>query len=113
MEFNWYSSHNETNIGTPIVNTLIDLYAQLRFLRFGGGFSDQSIFDRLIIRPLRSGDGNAQRTLQTLMAEICLRRRKDMKFKEKPILELPGVDERLVKIGILIQRGNNVRFFKR
>jgi SWI/SNF-related matrix-associated actin-dependent regulator of chromatin subfamily A3 len=78
-----------------------DLYSQMRFLRFSGGFSELAIFNRLIARPLRSGDPSASGTLQLLMGEICLRRRKDMKLEGKPIVELPGVDERLLKIGII------------
>ena len=86
--------------GTPIVNEMSDLYSQMRFLRFSGGFSQSEIFNRLITRPLRNGDSAAAGRLQLLMGGICLRRRKDMKFGEKHIIELPGVDEYLHKIGI-------------
>jgi SWI/SNF-related matrix-associated actin-dependent regulator of chromatin subfamily A3 len=79
----------------------MDLYAQLRFLHFSGGFSEQQIFNTLIVRPTKAGDPKAARRLQVLMAEVCLRRRKDMKLQGKDIIELPGKDEYVHKIGIL------------
>ena len=73
----------------------------MRFLHFGGGFSQKEIFTRLIERPIRSGDSSAMGILQLLMGGTCLRRRKDMKFQGKSIVELPGVDEYLHKIGTI------------
>ena len=90
--------------GTPIINSLSDLYSQMRFLKFSGGFSEQEIFNRLITRPLRSGDPSAAGILQALMGGTCLRRRKDMKFAGKSIVELPGIDEYVHPIGILPAR---------
>ena len=87
-------------IGTPIINSLGDLYSQVRFLHFGGGFSEKEIFTRLIERPIRSGDPSGSRILQLLMGGICLRRKKDMEFRGKSIVELPGVDQYVHKIGI-------------
>lgn len=72
----------------------------MRFLKFSGGFSEQEIFNRLITRPLRSGDPSAAGILQGLMGGTCLRRRKDMKFAGKSIVELPGIDEYVHPIGI-------------
>lgn len=101
MEFNWFSHLRcEADVGTPIINSLSDLYSQMRFLHFSGGFSEQEIFNRLITRPLRYGDPSAAKVLQMLVGGTCLRRRKDMKFRGKRIVELPGVDEYLHKIGI-------------
>jgi SWI/SNF-related matrix-associated actin-dependent regulator of chromatin subfamily A3 len=76
-----------------------DLYSQMRFLHFSGGFSEQEIFNRLITRPLKAGDPHASRRLQLLMGGTCLRRRKDMKFQNKYIVELPGVNEYIMGIG--------------
>ena len=102
MELNRFpplSHSNLIDLGTPIINALGDLYSQVRFLRFSGGFSEQEIFNRLITRPLRSGDPNAAAVLQSLMGGVSLRRRKDMKFQGKLIIELPGIEEYLHKIG--------------
>ena len=82
----------------------MDLYAQLRFLHFSGGFSEQGIFNTLITRPIKAGDPKAALRLQVLMAEICLRRRKDMKLQGKDIISLPGKDEYVHKIGITLLR---------
>jgi hypothetical protein len=48
---------------------------------------------------MKVGDESAARILQLLMGGTCLRRRKDMKFKGRYIVELPGIDEYLYKIG--------------
>ena len=79
-----------------------DLYSQIRFLRYSGGFAEQEIFNRLITRPLRSADPGAAGILQNLMREVCLRRRKDMEFEGKRIVDLPGVEEYLHKIGMFL-----------
>ena len=92
-------------LGTPIVNGVNDLYAQMRFLRYTGGFAEQAIFDRLIRRPLSQGNPHAVAILQKLMAGVCLRRKKDMEFQGEKILHLPGVDEYLHKIGIFLVIG--------
>jgi len=73
----------------------------MRFLRYTGGFAKQEVFNRLITRPLSSGNPEAVATLQRLMSDVCLRRKKDMEFKGTRIIQLPGVDEYLHKIGIL------------
>jgi len=73
----------------------------VRFLHFSGGFSEQEIFNRLVTRPISKGDPSGSGILQLMMGGICLRRRKDMKFQGKHIVELPGVDEYLHKIGIV------------
>jgi SWI/SNF-related matrix-associated actin-dependent regulator of chromatin subfamily A3 len=69
-----------TLTGTPIINSLKDLYSQIRFLRLTGGLEDLSMFNAVLIRPLSSGNPAAATVLQALMKAICLRRRKDMSF---------------------------------
>ncbi|CCX16895.1 Similar to Helicase-like transcription factor; acc. no. Q14527 [Pyronema omphalodes CBS 100304] len=81
--------------GTPIVNSLKDLYSLICFLRYSGGLSDWDIFNRSLVRPLARGDPAASQMIQVLMATSCLRRVKDMKFVE---LGLPRITEMIQRI---------------
>ncbi|KAJ5197302.1 hypothetical protein N7449_007781 [Penicillium cf. viridicatum] len=84
-----------TLTGTPIINTLKDLYAQIRFLKFSGGLEDLRIFNSVLIRPLTAGEPEARLLLEALMGTICLRRRKDMGFIN---LKLPEMTSRIIRI---------------
>src|ERR1700721_2441501 len=108
MEFDWYviPTKHEVDVGTPIINSVDDLYAQLRFLRYTGGFADQATFTRMITRPLKSGNPAAVSRLQMLMAATTLRRKKEMQFQGKKNLEFPCVDEYLHKVGRTFSRAN-------
>jgi SWI/SNF-related matrix-associated actin-dependent regulator of chromatin subfamily A3 len=81
--------------GTPIVNTLKDLFSLVRFLRLSGGIDRWELFNGAIIRPLNAGFENAGKLLQSLMDSICLRRKKDMKFID---LKVPELSEYIHKI---------------
>ncbi|KAL4807787.1 SNF2 family N-terminal domain-containing protein [Aspergillus unguis] len=84
-----------TLTGTPIINTLKDLYSQVRFLGLTGGLEDLAVFNSVLIRPLMSDDPDARLLLQALMSTICLRRRKDMSFVN---LRLPPITSRVLRI---------------
>lgn len=81
--------------GTPIINSLKDLYTLIRFLRLSGGLDTFEIFHGAIMRPVLQGDTQGNRALQLLMSGICLRRKKEMSFID---LRLPEISEYLHKI---------------
>lgn len=81
--------------GTPIINSLKDLYSQVRFLRLSGGLDDMAVFNSVLARPLMSEDPDARLLLQALMGTICLRRRKDMGFVN---LRLPPLTSRVLRV---------------
>ncbi|RDW69510.1 hypothetical protein BP6252_08530 [Coleophoma cylindrospora] len=81
--------------GTPIVNTIKDLYSMLKFLHITGGLERLELFNAILTRTLAQGDPNAEILLQTIMRTMCLRRKKDMKFID---LKLPELSEYVHRI---------------
>ncbi len=81
--------------GTPIVNTIKDLYSMLKFLGISGGLERLELFNAILARPLAQGDPDADALLQSIMRTMCLRRKKEMKFVD---LKLPELSEYVHRI---------------
>ncbi|KAM0563595.1 hypothetical protein ACHAPJ_001319 [Fusarium lateritium] len=81
--------------GTPIVNSVKDLHSLVKFLHITGGIEQSEIFNSKISRRLDSGDSAGETLLQALMHDLCLRRKKDMKFVD---LKLPPKKEYVHRI---------------
>ncbi|KNC99573.1 uncharacterized protein SPPG_04962 [Spizellomyces punctatus DAOM BR117] len=74
--------------GTPIINTLDDMFSLIKFLHFTP-FNDHQWWNRCFTRSLRLGDRDGLTRLRVLMQNLCLRRTKRMKINGRPIVELP------------------------
>jgi SNF2 family DNA or RNA helicase len=76
--------------GTPIQNTLDDLYSLLTFLRHPE-YQDTKKWKAEIAAPVANSDPVGINRLQTLLGSVMLRRRKDMMINGQPIISLPRV----------------------
>lgn len=75
--------------GTPLQNSLNDLFSLVKFLRFEP-FTDRSIWTQYIGAPAKTGDQLAVSRLQLLVRHVALRRTKQTTDANgKAILDLP------------------------
>ncbi|EUC62614.1 SNF2 family amino-terminal protein [Rhizoctonia solani AG-3 Rhs1AP] len=74
--------------GTPVTNTLADLYGLVRFLHFAP-FNDWPEFNEKIAKVQKRDPKLAGRRAQALLKKCLLRRTKDSKLEGKPLITLP------------------------
>ncbi|OCL07117.1 hypothetical protein AOQ84DRAFT_398656 [Glonium stellatum] len=78
--------------GTPMMNTIDDLYSLIHFLRIRP-YNDQQQFNVHFGRPLKSSNRGenkaAMKKLQVLLKAILLRRTKDSLIDGRPIITIP------------------------
>ncbi|KAH8108075.1 SNF2 family N-terminal domain-containing protein [Cristinia sonorae] len=85
--------------GTPIINNPRDLGSLLTFLRICRPLDNEDFFNRMLLRPLKNGDPAGAEMLRALMAQVCIRRTKEMQDSEgKPLVPLPPVEITLVPV---------------
>lgn len=87
------SQHRLSLTGTPIENSLQDLWSQMHFLNPGllGSYRD---FDRLYYQPIhRDGDEESLTHLRQLVSPYILRRR-----KQEVAADLPAIEEQIITV---------------
>jgi len=76
--------------GTPIQNSLDDLYSLLLFLKFAD-YPSYADWKHDIGNPIKMRHATGYTKLQQVMRRVLLRRRKNQKLNGEPILILPAV----------------------
>lgn len=76
--------------GTPIENSLKDLWSQLHFLQ-PDLLGEESVFQKQYITPIKQGNERIEETLQRLITPFILRR-----SKEEVAPELPALTEEII-----------------
>ncbi|XP_042376321.1 helicase-like transcription factor CHR28 [Zingiber officinale] len=74
--------------GTPIQNSINDLYSYFRFLKYYP-YDDYNSFCDFIKNPISTNPSSGYKKLQTIFKAILLRRTKGTLIKGEPILKLP------------------------
>lgn len=84
------------------MNSYNDLASIIRFVGWTGGIESPEIFNAKLTRKLMSPGVDVQREavklIQILMHDLSLRRRKDMEFAGKRLVDLPKMTEYLHKL---------------
>ncbi|GAA6036158.1 hypothetical protein JCM8097_006646, partial [Rhodosporidiobolus ruineniae] len=84
--------------GTPLQNSLNDIYSLIRFLRLEP-FTDRALWTQYIGSLAQKGEDLGADRLKLVMRHIALRRTKDTKGADgKPILSLPPMDSKLISL---------------
>ncbi|KAJ3681241.1 hypothetical protein LUZ60_015730 [Juncus effusus] len=83
--------------GTPIQNTIDDLYSYFRFLKYYP-YSGYSSFCTSIKHPISRDSAHGYRKLQAVLKTVLLRRTKDTLINGEPIINLPKKEICLSKV---------------
>lgn len=98
--------------GTPMMNSVSELYSLIRFLRIGP-YNEVENFRRAIERPLKgvsdAARSRAMKQLQALLKSILLRRTKKSQIDGRPILDLP---ERTTEVRHAVFSEDEEAFYK-
>lgn len=88
------SNHRLVLTGTPIENSLKDLWAQFRFLQ-PGLLGDEATFNKHFIAAIKQGDQRMEARLRQIIAPFILRR-----TKNEVAPELPSLTEEVIYCGM-------------
>jgi SNF2 family DNA or RNA helicase len=83
--------------GTPIQNSMRDLFALIRFLRLEP-LAERDVFRSALERGIKLGDPNALLRLRILMAAIAKRRLKTSTIGGRALIELPPKVVKIVTV---------------
>jgi SWI/SNF-related matrix-associated actin-dependent regulator of chromatin subfamily A3 len=84
--------------GTPVQNSLNDLFSILKFLRLEP-FTDKTIWTHYVASPIKNSNPLGASRLQLIMRYLCLRRTKTTKDENgRPIINLPPKSEMIVNL---------------
>ncbi|OZJ06774.1 hypothetical protein BZG36_00421 [Bifiguratus adelaidae] len=85
--------------GTPIQNSVNDMYSSMRFLKFGP-LDEIDYWNQCLNRPLQYGDPIAVSRIKLIIKTLVLRRTKETKIDGRPILALPPLRSFIHQVGI-------------
>lgn len=83
--------------GTPMQNTIDDLYSYFRFLKYEP-YSSYRLFHSMIKNPISKGASQGYKKLQTVLKIVLLRRTKETILDGEPIIKIPTKTIQLKKI---------------
>eukprot|EP00003_Mantamonas_plastica_P013186 TRINITY_DN2314_c2_g1_i1.p1 TRINITY_DN2314_c2_g1~~TRINITY_DN2314_c2_g1_i1.p1 ORF type:complete len:538 (+),score=186.77 TRINITY_DN2314_c2_g1_i1:1618-3231(+) len=98
--------------GTPVQNTVQDLYSLVGSFLQVKPLDDAKIWKTLITDKWRRGEQEGYENLQNLMRGLTLRRTKDTKLNGKPILVLPPRTEELLELPLSDYESEKYNSFK-
>eukprot|EP00873_Tetraselmis_striata_P027497 jgi/Tetstr1/447761/TSEL_035094.t1 len=82
--------------GTPLQNSIEDLYSYFKFLRYAP-YNDHAAFKRLIKDPISSKASVGYKRLNAVLKGVMLRRRKDSVVDGKPVVDLPSCTHTMLR----------------